>query len=204
MACPRVLAVAAATLAGCAVPPPGAPALSEPQKDAVLWAAQTVLASGSCPGATAELADAPVRLDDPRLPRGALRQRVRVEGCGHRGLLNMLVVPARNGAAASVTPLLPGTTAADPLLQREGLRLAIMAVKAAAPDCDRIAVNDTRADDVATGMPGESGRAAARRPWGEIWTLSACGRAFAVRVRFAPGRDATEITVEPVAVRPPA
>jgi hypothetical protein len=195
MACPRVLAVAAATLAGCAVPPPGAPALSEPQKDAVLWAAQTVLASGSCPGATAELADAPVRLDDPRLPGGALRQPVRVEGCGHRGLLNMLVVPARDGAAAGVTPLLPGTTAADPLLQREGLRLAIMAARAAAPDCDRIAVNDTRAGDAATG---------AARPWSEIWTLSACGRAFAVRVRFAPGRDATEIAVDPVAIRPPA
>jgi hypothetical protein len=103
-------------------------------------------------------------------------------------------------AAAGVTPLLPGTTAADPLLQREGLRLALMAVKDAAPGCERVAVNDTRADPSAGPALGRSG--AARRPWVEVWTLSACGRAFAVPVRFAPGRDGTEITVDPSAVRP--
>jgi hypothetical protein len=66
-----------------------------------------------------------------------------------------------------------------------------MAVKDAAPNCGRIAVADTRADGAAA--PG---------PWGEVWTLSACGRAFAVPVRFAPNRDATEITVDPSDVRP--
>lgn len=185
MAFSRVLLAAA--LAGCAAP--GAPALSGAQKDAVLRAAQAVLASGSCPGAAAEIADAPLRLEDPRL-RGALWQPVRVEGCGRRGRLNMLA------DASGVTPLLPGTTAADPLLQREGLRLALMAVEDAAPNCGRVAVNDTRAD--AAAAPG--GRAA--RPWVETWTLSACGRAFAVPVRFAPNRDGTEITVDPAAVRP--
>ncbi len=196
MVLPRVLLLAAAALAGCAAP--SAPALPEAQKDAVLRAARAVLASGSCPGATAEVADAPVRLEDPRL-RGALRQPVRVEGCGRRGRLNMLVTPAPGAAAAVVTPLLPGTTAADPLLQREGLRLALMAVKDRTPGCDRIAVNNTRADDTAAGAAPRGGAA---RPREEIWTLSACGRAFAVPVRFAPNRDGTEITVDPLAVRP--
>ena len=188
MAFRRVLAIAA-VLAGCAAP--GAAALSETQKDAVLRAARAVLAAGSCPIAAAEIADAPVRFEDPRF-RGALWQPVRVEGCGRRGRLNMLV------ATSAVMPLLPGTTAADPLLQREGLRLAVMAVRDAAPDCNRIAVADTRAE----GAAAAPGGGAAPRPWGEVWTISACGRAFAVPVRFAPNRDGTEITVDPGAVRP--
>jgi hypothetical protein len=197
MTLPRVLAVtAAAALAGCAAP--SARVLPEAHDDAVLRTARAVLDSGSCPGATVEIADAPVRLEDPR-HRGALWQPVRVEGCGRRSRLNMLVAPAPGGAA-SVMPLLPGTTAADPLLQREGLRLALMAAKDRAPDCDRVAVNDTRAADAAATGTAPGGGAA--RPWDEIWTLSACGRAFAVPVRFAPGRDGTEITVDPSAVRP--
>ena len=196
MAFPLVFAALVA-LTGCAAAgadrQKGPASLPEAQKGAVLRASAAVLASGSCRDATAEIADAPIRLDDPRYG-GALWQPVRVEGCGRRGRLNMLV------AAAAVTPLLPGTTAADPLLQREGLRRALMAVRDAAPGCERVAVNDTRADPSAGLTPGRGG--AARRTWVEVWTLSACGRVFAVPVRFAPGRDGTEITVDPSAVRP--
>lgn len=203
MAFPLVLAALFA-LAGCAASSGAGrrenPAtLPEAQKGTVLRAAMAVLASGSCRDATAEVADAPIRLDDPR-HGGALWQPVRVEGCGRRSRLNMLVAPATGGAAASVTPLLPGTTAADPLLQREGLRLALKVVKDAAAGCERISMNDTRADPSAGPTPG--GGVAARRSWVEVWTLSACGRAFAVPVRFAPSRDGTEITVDPSAVRP--
>jgi len=104
----------------------------------------------------------------------------------------MLVAPAPGGGA-SITQLLPGATLADPLQQREGLRLALRAVRDAAPGCGRMAVNDTRAEAAADAAP----------PRGEVWTISACGRAYAVPVRFAPGSDgATEITVDPAAVRP--
>jgi len=114
----------------------------------------------------------------------------------------MLVAPASGGTgAASVTPLLPGATAADPLLQREGLRLALLAVRDAAPGCERIAVTDTRAD--AAEPPAHGRGEAVRRPWAELWALSACGRASAVAVRFAPGREGTEIVVAPGAIRPP-
>lgn len=199
MAFPFFLA-AAIMLAGCATTrADGGPRLAEAEKGAVLQAAAAVLAAGSCRNATAEIADAPIRLDDPRLG-GAVWQTVRVEGCGRRARLNMLVAPASGGAAAaSVTPLLPGATAADPLLQREGLRLVLLAVRDAAPGCERIAVNDTRAD--AGAAPAHQRGAAARRPWAEVWSLSACGRALAVAVRFAPGREGTEIIVEPGAAR---
>lgn len=201
-----VAAAIAATVAACAAPgadggPGRAAALPEAQENAVLRAAQAVLASGSCRKAVAGIAEAPIRLRDPR-HRGALWQPVRVEGCGRRSRLNMLVAPAPGGNA-NVTLLLPGTTVADPLLQREGLRLVLMAVKDSAPGCDRVVVNDTSTDAAAIGTPPEIGSAA--RPWSEIWTLSACGRALAVPVRFAPGRNGTEIAVDPsAAVRPPA
>ena len=198
---PRVLALLAA-LVGCGAPGGTASGAGDPtalpdeQRDAVLQAARAVLAAGSCREASAAIADPAIRLDDQRF-RGALWQPVRVEGCGRRSRLNMLVAPASApGGAPGVVQLLPGTTAADPLAQREGLRLALRAVGDAAPGCDRIAVNDTRGD--AAQAAGE----AARRPWAEVWTLSACGRAYAVPVRFAPGRGGTEITVDPAAVRP--
>lgn len=198
MAIYRVLAATAvATACGAQGPPLGQPDkdAAEERNAAVLEAARAVLAAGSCREATAEIADAPRRLEDPRL-RGAVWQPVRVEGCGRRSRLNMLAAPAPGGGAA-VTQLLPGATVADPLQQREGLRLAVKAVKdSAGPNCERIAVNDTRA------QAGATAARPAGRPWGEVWTLSACGRAFAVPLRFAPVRDGTEITVDPDAVRP--
>lgn len=190
-----------AALAGCAAPGPrGDAALSQAQKGAVLRVARAVLDAGSCPGAAAEVVDAPARLEDPR-HGGALRQPVRVEGCGRRSRLNMLVLPAPGGTVANVVQLLPGTTVADPLAQREGLRLALMAVRDSAPGCGRVSVNDTRPEGgaAAGALPGGGGPL---RPWGEVWALSACGRTYAVPVRFAPGRDGTEITVDPGAVRP--
>ena len=193
-------AAALAAFAGCGAqgPPQKAPqevpeqAAATAERDAaVLEAARAVLAAGSCREATAAIADAPRRLEDARF-RGAVWQPVRVEGCRRRSRLNMLVAPAPGGGA-SITQLLPGATLADPVQQREGLRLALRAVRDAAPACERAAVNDTRAEPAAD--PAQ--------PRSEVWTISACGRAYAVPVRFAPGRDgATEITVDPAAVRP--
>ncbi|CAA9267812.1 MAG: hypothetical protein AVDCRST_MAG08-3032 [uncultured Acetobacteraceae bacterium] len=199
MAFPRILGVLAA-LAGCAAPGAGTPAAtntgSAERNAAVLRVARAMLASGECREAEARIADAPIRLDDPGFP-GAVRQLVRVEGCGGRGLLNVMVAPVPGGGER-VSPLFPGTTIADPSLQRDGLRQAVAAARAVAPDCDRITVNETRFTGPA-GLASRVGRVT--QPWTETWVLGACGRLLAVPMEFTPNEGGTAIRIDGRAVR---
>ncbi len=201
MTLPRVLFVLAA-LAGCAAPGPGdqgtTGTASAERNAAVLRSARAMLASGDCRDAEPKILGGPYRMDDPLVP-GAARQAVLVEGCGGRGLLNFAVVPAPGGGVR-VAPMFPGTTAAGPALQRDGLRQALLTAKAAAPGCDRFTVDDTRFRGPAETASGGGGGAA--RPWGETWVLGACGRRLAVAMEFAPDERGASIRVDARAVRP--
>lgn len=200
MASLRVLAFLAA-LAGCAAPgtrTPGATGTASAERNgAVLRMARAMLASGDCREAEPKIVDRPIRMDDPLLP-GAVRQVVRVEGCGSRGLLNVMIVPVPGGGER-LAPMFPGTTITEPTLQRDGLRQSILAAKVVAPDCDRITVNGTRFDGPA-GLASRGGKAA--RPWSETWTLGACGRLLAVPMEFTPDGRGTSIRIDGRAVRP--
>ena len=196
----RVL-VGLVALAGCAAPVAGTPSATGPvaaeRNAAVLRAARAMLASGDCRGAEPKIVDAPIRMDDPLVP-GAARQLVLVEGCGGVGLLNFALVPVPGGGER-VAPMFPGTTITEPSLQRDGLRQAVLAVKAVAPDCERITVNDTRFDGPA-GLGSRGGKVT--RPWNETWVLGACGRPVAVPMEFTPDQRGTLVRIDMRAVRP--
>lgn len=188
-------------LAGCAAPGAGTPgatgAASAERTAAVLRSARAMLASGDCREAEPKIVSPPTRMDDPLVP-GALRQSVLVEGCGGRGLLNFMVLPAPGGGER-VAPMFPGTTITEPTLQRDGLRQAIVAAKAVAPDCDGFTVNGTRFDGPRD-LPARGGKVA--QPWKETWLLGACGRSVAVPMEFVPNERGASISVDARAVRP--
>ena len=179
MPSPRVLVVLAA-LAGCAAPSTGTPgeagAASAERNAAVLRSARAMLATGDCREAEPKIVDRPFRMDDPLLP-GSMRQTVLVEGCGRRGLLNFAIVPVPAGGER-VAPMFPGTTITEPTLQRDGLRQAMVAARAVAPDCGRITVNETRFEGPA-GSASRGGKAHSPDEYLEVGSLVPRAQALA-------------------------
>jgi hypothetical protein len=127
---------------------------------------------------------------------GAWKQLVDEQGCGARRLLNVVVIAQSSGGYA-VLPLLPGTTHADPVLQRDALRFVVQAAATApgAPtaDCPRPYVADTE-------FLGQDATAAAgtKEPaWSERWTYVACTKRLEIPVRFLPDATGTTVSAGP-------
>lgn len=117
-----------------------------------------------------------------------------VSGCGVARTLNFLFIAGPDGVRSVVT--LPGTTLADPLLQRDALFFAFTGAGLKAPGCkDRIVV-DTAVDrsNGANGAPGKA-------PWHETWTVAACGKMLIVPMEFVPDANGTTINQRPADVR---
>jgi hypothetical protein len=77
-----------------------------------------------------------------------------------------------------VIDMLPGGSAADPLLQRDAMQGALAALIPATPaDCKRPVATDTSV----TGSPPNG-----RDPWVERWTFDLCGKKAALDVTFTP------------------
>jgi hypothetical protein len=137
-----------------------------------------------------------LELDQQQRPAaGSWRERVTAQGCGANRVLNVLTFVKSPGRLVSGT-LLPGTTHADPLLQRDAFRYAAAAAKVP-PNCSTIYVADTA-------FAGVEGAANAslppqRRipPWKEEWTIAACGQRSAVTLHFVPDATGTNITTSP-------
>ena len=122
------------------------------------------------------------------LTKGAWKQQVHEEGCGHERLLNVLVAVQGPGRIGTM-PLLPGGTRGDPQLQRDGIRYAMIATQVAAKDCKQGYVEETEfADQGDKAIQGGKSP-----PWREVWTVVACGRKAQVPMRFIP--DATGTTI---------
>ena len=200
MAFRRVLVVLVA-LTGCAAPGSGTRdavgTASAERNAAVLRMARAMLATGGCREAAPEITDPPISMEDPGFP-GAMRQLVLVRDCGGVGLLNVMIAPVPGGGER-LSPLFPGTTIADASLQRNGLRHAVSAARAAAPTCDRITVNETRLNGPA-GLAPRTGKTT--QPWTETWVLGACGRLVAVPMEFTPDERGTLIRIDGRGVRP--
>jgi hypothetical protein len=159
----------------------------------------TIWVNDPCPSATFTPLDQyavyqPVRVGRGGKPTaGAWRESVKVEGCGVSRILNVFTAVHSAGDLVSVAGL-PGTTRADPLLQRDSMPIVTPAVKGRPAGCQQLYVADTRF--IAT--EGEAGPvgSARRVPWREEWTFVTCDKRSVVTVHFTPTPDGgTDIRV---------
>lgn len=147
---------------------------------AALERARAKIAASPCPTATARPAAPPTRLTDATV-REASYHRILIEGCGRHTQWNFLMLVLPDGTRRLVETL-PGTTVADPVLQRDAMRAAISAAQAGVPGCREL-------QPVAAEFTGEDSEpTAARRtqPWAELWIFQGCGGVYGVPMRFAP------------------
>ena len=124
---------------------------------------------------------------------GEWRVITRLAACGQSRAFNLLYSFAPNGQMLR-TGMLPGSSAADPILQRDALTYANTAMaKLAPPGCQDIRYLDTAFE--AFGPPGAgvpAGREA--RSWTEKWTIWACGVQGVVKLYFTPDARGTSIS----------
>ncbi len=109
----------------------------------------------------------------------AWRTHILVGGCAPPRLHNLIIVTFEDRPSAFI-PLLPGSTQADPALQKEAaLAVYETAALASGVDCPGQAlprIRDTRHVD---GLDTE-------QFWREVWTAHYCGRDYAVPLTFHP------------------
>ncbi len=125
---------------------------------------------------------------------GAWREVFPVSGCGNGTQLNFYFAAGRDGKI-NTTIEIPGTTRADPLLQRDAQRFANLGAGVAAKDCRKFETKNSRFEafglrNPPTPDPGPNTRL---RPWWETWTLIGCGRTFDVPISFVPDQTGTQI-----------
>ncbi len=87
----------------------------------------------------------------------------------------------------AVESLLPGTTLADPDLQKDIQTTFLQAAVQANPACDVPYITDTRVTQVPSG---------ADKPWVEQWQANACGTFFTRTLQFLPNEEGTLVSVE--------
>jgi len=166
-------------------------------------ARSTVLERNPCPGAQFSVEKSitfynlPTLDDMHRVTSGAWKQVVQEQGCESRRQLNVLVAVEAADKMA-VIPMLPGSTRADPVLQKDAVRYAVQAL-ASVPggreaNCDSGYVSDTEflEEEKAEPLPGSKGRS-----WRESWTLISCTRKAIVPMRFIPDATGTTISAGP-------
>jgi hypothetical protein len=205
-----LLALVAAAAADTAVPPDLARYIASPEHQkmaiaAAQWTSQRL--PDGCAAAELRLATPiivlrPARFDAAgRLLDGIWQEPVQATGCGRTRRLNVMTIAAPD-KAPRVISLLPGTTRADPLLQRDGLRYAFIGASVLARDCKQLAVIDTRFAAF-EGTPAPDARPGFDpRPWREVWTIWACGKVMDMPVHFAPDATGTAIHVVPKEATP--
>jgi hypothetical protein len=122
---------------------------------------------------------------------GMLHFPVKEEGCGITRILNTLIWVQGPGTAGT-SPLAPGSTHADPVLQRDaGQRAFTAAVTAVPPDaaCNVKYLADTEFLD------RENEGSSTPTPWREKWTIVICNKRIVVPVKFIPDQAGTGTTV---------
>lgn len=131
------------------------------------------------------------------LSAGAWKEGVEVEGCGTSGLFNILTM-AREGAPPLTGAMLPGTTHAALLLQRDALSAARGTALAKLPSgCTDIHVIDTKFEGFGDAVNADVAPGRDRRLWRETWTLIGCGQRTTVSTQFVPDRTGTTFTAGP-------
>jgi len=122
-----------------------------------------------------------------RVTHGLWREQVAAQGCGTIELLNVFSLASADGEPKLLGGL-PGTTRADPVLQKEGLPIAVHGLPDKASSC-----RDVRVVDTVLSPDAPKERTA---PWRESWTVLACNEAYQVPLRFTPTGDGATIGLD--------
>lgn len=189
------------------LPPTLLPLLTTPEhRSALLRAAHAVDPPGVAPCPDANYVTTgdvgvlvPLRLDAAgKVVQGVWKESIRAEGCGPERLLNAMTQVTPEGTLTT-TPLLPGSTIADPQLQRDSVQYAAAGMGSMPSGCNQGAVVDTRYVGLDGQAPGTR-LAANQEPhaWDEVWTLEACGKRVGVMMKFSPDATGTAIHASPV------
>lgn len=125
---------------------------------------------------------------------GLWRQTFPVSGCGSDTVLNFYF-SARADEKIDTIVGVPGSTRADPTLQGDATKYAVIRAFLLVEGCKAFDVKDTKFEgfglaDPVTPDPGADSR---YRPWWETWTLIGCGRTVDVPIGFAPHAKGTGI-----------
>jgi hypothetical protein len=173
-------------------------------QDHVIEAAKRsqVLVHNPCPSAAYKVESRLVvyrapEFDASGMVAGEWKETVAERGCGASRLLNVLAV-VRRPKSLALAPLLPGTTRANPPLQKEGERRAVLAMGGMEKGCALGYVADTAFDRAET-APANGGKTP---PWEEIWTLVTCTKETRVALTFTPEASAVSIAVRVIETKP--
>jgi len=131
-----------------------------------------------------------------KLIDGAWKHVVDEEGCGVTRVLNVLVL-AQGPNIVAVVPLLPGTTHADAILQKDAVKFAVQAAATVSggreANCQIGYVADTEfVERESTTLEGAKGPS-----WRELWTLVSCTHKLQIPVHFIPDSTGTSISAGP-------
>lgn len=173
------------------------------QQHVISAAAQsTVVLQNPCPTAQYSIEKKftpykPVKVDSMgKISSGAWKQIVNEQGCGVTRVLNVLV-SVQDSSTVSIVPLLPGTTHADPTLQKDAVKYAVQSLSTVPggreANCRIGYVANTEfVEQGSSTLPGAKGP-----DWRELWTLASCTQRMLVPMRFIPDTTGTTISAGP-------
>jgi hypothetical protein len=141
---------------------------------------------------------APVQFDGQRFTAGAWKETVQATSCGKMRTHNVFTAVRPDGALLR-SPMLPGTTRADVVLQGDAARMVSLNVAAhAGKECpaSQYFIEDTKfVSQDPTPVPNAKAGPNARA-WNEEWAVSACGKPMIMSVRFTPDATGTGFAVQ--------
>ncbi len=188
------------------LPPTLLPLLTTPEHRAALVRATHAMdppGTPACPDATYTTTGdiailVPPRLDSAgKVVQGVWKESITANDCGPPRLLNAMT-QVQPGGALLTTPLLPGTTIADPQLQKDSVQYAAAGMGSLPPGCNQGEVVDTQYVGLDGEPPGTRlAPGQAPRPWTEVWALEACGKRANVTMQFTPDATGTAIHATP-------
>ncbi len=155
-----------------------------------------VVVSNPCPPANFTILNQfvlvrPMAFDNSGRPTGgAWKQSVAEKGCGRDRLLNVFFWLDPNANTVRAMPLFPGTTRADPALQKDAMPHAGRAAQWPENNCKTGYMENTEF----LRETGEALEGARGKPWDELWTLTSCTRKAKVTLHFIPDKTGTTIS----------
>lgn len=146
------------------------------------------------PGSTVTIVK-PVTFGQDGVPvSGLWRQSFPVKGCGNDTILNVFFSPTGDGKINAVLTI-PGSTHADPILQRDSVTYARIGAEGAVRGCQAFIVINSAFEGYGLRKPqtADPGPGSRFRPWWEVWTLAGCGHVVDVPMDFVPDATGTQI-----------
>lgn len=137
----------------------------------------------------------PVAFGGDGFPNAGLwKQAFPVSGCGNDTILNFYFAAGANEKINTIVGI-PGSTAADLVLQRDAVMYAQIGAKGVVNDCNAFTVRNTRFEGFGFAKPKtpDPGPGSHFRPWWETWTMIGCGHIVDVPLDFQPDATGTQI-----------